>query len=238
MENEKPTVALPELQRSEGQTPRTDDVLESAKKSWGEPTKGPHPVETILLNHARQLERERNYYERLAQYIEGCHTSEQAERKRLEALTTASASGSSELADVLDQRVRRDSYDRDEAGVLVRLSELPLITAALRAVSTTGRNEWEDRYRREVLGENNEGDYIAGVPGGLRYDLAMARAEVEKKQGMLTHIGNLLNEQTYTAAVIKIISDEALARNATARSAKQASHLPDSKSGTLEIKPK
>ena len=43
-------------------------------------------------------------------------------------------------------------------------------------------------------------------------DWLAAKAEVEKKQGLLTRVGKLLQEQTYTAAVIKILSDESLQR--------------------------
>lgn len=59
------------------------------------------------------------------------------------------------------------------------------LEAQLSAVPEEQR-KWEDRYRREVMGENNEGDYIGGVPGGLRYDLAKTRAELEEAKRLLT----------------------------------------------------
>ena len=43
--------------------------------------------------------------------------------------------------------------------------------------------------------------------------IAGLRLQVEKKQALLTRVGNLLQEQTYTAAVIKCLSDDAMGRS-------------------------
>lgn len=38
---------------------------------------------------------------------------------------------------------------------------------------------WQDQYMRDVEGQNNEGDYIGGVPGGLRRDVEYWRNKAE-----------------------------------------------------------
>jgi hypothetical protein len=44
---------------------------------------------------------------------------------------------------------------------------------------------WQDKYFREVHGQNSEGDLIGGVPNGLLHELLELRAENERLRAEL-----------------------------------------------------
>ena len=60
----------------------------------------------------------------------------------------------------------------------IRETKEELYQAMVAAVNRA--MQWQDRYMRDVEGQNNEGDYIGGVPGGLRRDAEYWKNKAEK----------------------------------------------------------
>lgn len=63
-----------------------------------------------------------------------------------------------------------DSPSPDKViGIQFKSKEWALIAKAVLDAAAPD-TVWQDRYNRDVLGQNNEGDLIGGGPGGLRYE--------------------------------------------------------------------